>query len=170
MRKALVVVDFENEWTLKKSPYYLGDISQLLARTNRLIDFCRKKGYRIIFTAHIEKGSKKEFSDGPRAEIISSLHRDKGDSLVKKNQISPFYRTTLEKELGNIRSIVICGVLTNLCVRSLAHDAYDRGFDIRIISDCCKAMDKKTHEFTLKDLKNTREEIQIQKLSEFTKK
>ena len=63
--------------------------------------------------------------------------------------------------------MAVGGILTNLCVRSLVSDAYDRGFAITIVEDCCTAFDETTHNFTLKDLKTTREEIEIVKLKEF---
>lgn len=166
MNKALMLVDFEKEWTDKKSPYYVGNISEVLKRTNKLIDFCREKGYKIIFTRHIEKDSESEFS-GDNANVISSMHKKPRDTLITKYKISPFYRTNLERELKGINQIVICGILTNLCVRHLAEDAYDREFDITIIKDCCVALDKKTHDFTINDLKSTREEINFVNLKEF---
>jgi nicotinamidase-related amidase len=86
-----------------------------------------------------------------------------------KHKISPFFKTTLENELEGITEIFISGILTNLCVRSLAQDAYDRDYGITIIKDCCKAFDEQTHEFTIKDLKATREEIVCVNVSEFTK-
>jgi nicotinamidase-related amidase len=74
--KALVLVDFENEWITKGSEYYVGDISDILDKTNRLIDHCRTLGYRIIFTTHIEKGSSGPFAGNSKnVEIMPSLHR-----------------------------------------------------------------------------------------------
>lgn len=169
--KALILVDFENEWIDKNSDYYLGDISKVLQKTNRLIDFCRKKGYKIIFTTHVEKDSDSAFAPGSnKVKIINELHRQASDVLIVKNKISPFYKTALEQELKSIPTIVIAGLLTNLCVRSLAQDAYDRDFQIAIIKDCCRALDEETHRFTLKDLKATREEIEFFNLEEFLKK
>lgn len=52
-------------------------------------------------------------------------------------------------------------------MRSLVQDAYDRDFDISVIKDCCVAFDEETQEFTFKDLKATREEIQFLNLNEF---
>jgi ureidoacrylate peracid hydrolase len=168
--KALVVIDMENEWTEKLSPYYLGDISRLIIKINKLIDFCRKKSYKIIFVTHVELEGK-EFAKGTkRVKIIKDMHKEKGDILVKKNKISPFYKTTLHKKLEGVNEVIICGVVTNLCVRSMAHDAYDRDFAVTIIDDGCKTFDFLVHDFTLKDLKETREEISIIKTDDFIKK
>ncbi len=87
--------------------------------------------------------------------------------MITKNRISPFYKTNLEKHLEWINEIVISWILTNLCVRSLAQDAYDRDFKITLIKDCCKAFDEETHNFTIKDLKETREEIEFVNVDEF---
>jgi len=168
--KALILVDFEKEWTDKSSDYFVGDISDLIKKINKLIDFCRKNNYKIIFTTHVEKDSDSAFAPNSKnVEIIKELHRQNSDVLITKNKISPFYKTNLDKHLEGIDEIVICGILTNLCVRSLAQDAYDRDFKITIIKDCCRAFDVETHEFTIKDLKATREEIEFLNLNEFTK-
>ncbi len=166
--KALVLVDFEKEWTDKKSDYFVGDISQVIERTNRLIDYCRKNGFKIIFTRHIEKDSNAAFAkNSPNVEIIDELHKENSDLLITKYKISPFFETDLDKHLQGIDKIVVCGILTNLCVRSLVQDAYDRDFDIVVIKDCCVAFDDDTHEFTIKDLKSTREEIEFLDADDF---
>ncbi len=167
--KALILVDFENEWLDRNSEYYAGDISSVIKRTNRLIDSCRKKGYKIIFTRHIEKDSEDAFAENSeRVEIIKELHQESSDILITKYKTSPFYRTKLEKELKGIRKIIVAGILTNLCVRSLVSDAYDRGFGITVIKDCCVSLDDDTQEFTFRDLKATREEIELVNLDQFT--
>jgi nicotinamidase-related amidase len=166
--KALVLVDFEREWTDENSDYFVGNISDVIQRTNKLIDFCRANGYKIIFTRHIEKGSEGAFAENSeRVELISELHKQDSDVLITKYKISPFYETGLEKELEGINQIVVAGILTNLCVRSLIQDAYDRDFEITVIKDCCTAFDEETQEFTFKDLKATRDEIEFLNLDEF---
>lgn len=168
--KALILVDFENEWMDKKSDYYVGDISNVIGKVNRLIGYCRKNSYKIIFTAHVEKGSESAFAKGSKnVEIISGIDKRNSDVLITKNKISPFYKTNIESELKGIKEIVVCGILTNLCVRSLVQDAYDRDFQITVIKDCCVAFDNKTQEFTFKDLKATREEVKFLDLDEFVK-
>lgn len=169
--KALILVDFENEWINPDSEEYVGDIKDVIERTNRLIDFCREKGYKIIFTTHIEEDSEGAWAEGSESvEIIPELHKEDSDVLIKKYRISPFYDTELDDELEDIEEIVIAGILTNLCVRSAIQDAYDRDFDITVIKDCCVAFDEVTQEFTFNDLEATREEIEFLDLDEFIDK
>ncbi len=168
MRKALIVVDVENEWADKNSEYYLGNLSALVRKINTLIDLCRKAGYVIIFTRHVEVGSEDAFVSGSNnVRLIPELHQEKGDVIITKHKISPFYRTNLEKELQGVSHIVAAGILTNLCVRSLVQDAYDRDFSIKVVKDCCVAGDQETQEFTFRDLKATRPEIEFQTLKYF---
>ncbi|MDD3119871.1 MAG: cysteine hydrolase [Candidatus Gracilibacteria bacterium] len=166
--KALILVDLENEWIDPNSNYYVGDISKSLEKMNNLIDFCRKNGDKIIFVRHIEKGSEFAFVENSRnVEIIDSLHKLPQDFLISKYKISPFYETNLVEELAGIQEIIVGGILTNLCVRSLIQDAYDRDFVITVIKDCCITKSKEIQEFTFRDLKETREEINFIDLSEF---
>lgn len=158
--KALIVVDLQEEWRDPDSENYVGDLNGLIRRINELIDYCRSKGYKIIFTRHVDE----EF----KSELVKELNKKPSDKIIIKNRISPFYKTKLEQELVGVDELIVCGLLTNLCIRSLIQDAYDRSFKITVISDCCTTYDKATHEFTLKDLKETREEIKIMKLKQFT--
>ena len=169
MSKALVLIDLEKEWQMPDSDYFLGDLSSLIEKTNQLIDYCRQQGYKIIFTVHEEKDSTKEFSaQAGRTALLDNLNYLPEDSVIKKNKISSFYQTSMDSELKDIDTVVVVGILTNLCVRSFVQDAYDRDLAITIIEDCCQAMDEKIHEFTLHDLQTTREEIVIQSLADFT--
>ena len=116
----------------------------------------------------MEKGNTLAFNGkSENTKLMSELHKQSNDTIVTKYTIGSFYKTELEKELKGIKEIVVSGILTNLCVRSLVSDAYDRSFEITIIEDCCVAVNNETHRFTLKDLKTTREEMNIEKSKDF---
>jgi nicotinamidase-related amidase len=51
---ALVLIDFQEERTNPQSEYYIGDSKEVIAKVNYLIDHCRARGYKIIFTKHRE--------------------------------------------------------------------------------------------------------------------
>ncbi len=166
--KALVLIDFENEWINEESEYFVGDITETINRVNKLICHCRNKNYKIIFIRHVEKDSEEEFAENSNnVEIMKEVNKEESDVLITKYKISPFYQTNLEEELTGIEEVIVSGILTNLCVRSFIQDAYDRDFSIKVIKDCCVSFDKETQDFTFKDLKKTREEIEFLNLSEF---
>lgn len=168
--KALILIDFEKEWIDPASEDYVGDISDVLKKTNDVIDYCRSRGDKIIFTRHVEPKADKAWAEGSKGtELIDTLHKDPSDIVITKQKISPFYQTTLEWELKGVSEVIVCGILTNLCVRSLVQDAYDRDFDITVIKDCCVAFDEETQNFTLRDLQATREGIQFKDAEEFIK-
>lgn len=157
--KALLVVDYQTEWRNPESEYYAGDFSNQLEKTNRLIDHCRAKGYKIIFILHNDEGFD--------SEIIPEMHKEDSDVVIVKNKISPFYQTELEKELEGVDEVVIVGILTNMCVRSAIQDAYDRDFKITVVEDCCVAFSKRIQKFTIMDLQETRPEVKFVLLEKF---
>ena len=164
--KALIIIDVENEWFMEDSEYYVGEHETELKNMNNLVDVCRVKKYKIIFIRHVDP--KDAFVEGTQgAELVAELHRDKKDLVITKHRVSPFYATPLEKEIKGATEVVVCGMLTNMCVRSAVADAYDRDFSITLIEDACIAMDKKTHEFTIHDLKTTRPEVKVCTTKEF---
>lgn len=170
MKKALVLIDWQNEWINENSTYCVGNIDDELERLNRLLDFCRRNRYKIIFTRHIEPGSVEAFvEDQENSQIISKIKRQNTDIIVIKHKISSFYETNLDVLLKNFEQVVVAGILTNLCVRSFVADAYDRDFVITVIKDCCVAFDDDIQEFTFEDLKTTREEIKFYNTEEFIK-
>ena len=169
-KRALILVDWQNEWVDPDSPYFIGGIDDTIDNVNELIKYCRQNKYKIIFTRHIEEDSEESWQPGSEnVEIIKTINKKDIDTLITKNKINPFYGTKLDQELSLVTEIVVCGVLSNLCVRSLIEDAYDREFDITVIKDCCLAYEMEVQEFTWDDLKNTRPEINFINLEDLIK-
>ena len=162
---ALVLIDFQSEWTNPESEYYVGDIQEVVGKVNYLIEHCRARGFKIIRTKHRENDSLDFF--WPETKFIPELNFQETDTVIIKNKINPFYNTSLDQELVWIKHVIVCGILTNLCVRSFIQDAYDREFDITVIKDCCVAHTPELQEFTFYDLAQTRDEIDFTNLKEF---
>ncbi len=70
-------------------------------------------------------------------------------TLGGKRSLSAFSHTDLETILhdANIRNIVICGFLTNVCVQATAFTAYDLGFTVRVAFDACGAASEEIQKF-----------------------
>lgn len=163
---ALVLIDFQKERLDSEGEYYVGEIQETIGKINYLIEYCRARNYKIIRTKHREIDSLEAF--GPETQFIPELKQEATDTIIIKNKISPFYNTSLEKELEGIKNVIVGGILTNLCVRSFIQDAYDRDFHITVIKDCCIAHTPEIQEFTFFDLAQTRDEIIFTDLKEFT--
>lgn len=74
-----------------------------------------------------------------------------GDPVVTKHRYSAFLRTDLETILrtAGIRTVVLAGVATNVCVETTARDAFMRDFYVVLASDGTAAYSDAEHEATL---------------------
>ncbi len=170
MTTVALLVDIENEWFDPKSPYFLGENKEYKIKIKKLTDFLRKKKTTIIFTQHIEPKGEPAFQKGTfGVELVSELGREKDESIVTKvRSISPFYKTTLEKNLKKLKTdnIIIAGIMTNLCVKSAVADAWDREYKITVVKDCCLSDSKETDAAVFKDIQNTRSDVELVSLKE----
>jgi ureidoacrylate peracid hydrolase len=74
-------------------------------------------------------------------EIVPELTPEPGDILVPKARYSGFAGTNLEQILAarRIRTVLVCGVATNVCVESTIRDAYHREFFPVMVTDATMA-------------------------------
>ena len=75
-----------------------------------------------------------------------------GDSIVYvsgKVGFNAFSNTTLEDVLRErgIENVLVCGLVTSLCIDSTGRAAYERGYDVTIVSDCSAGRTDAEHEF-----------------------
>jgi nicotinamidase-related amidase len=80
--------------------------------------------------------------DSKGHKVVELLKPEHDDYYVLKPHRSAFYSTTLELLLRDlkVKTLLISGVTTDICVLFTANDAYMRGFEIHIPSDCVAAV------------------------------
>ncbi|MHC1716326.1 MAG: cysteine hydrolase family protein [Candidatus Dojkabacteria bacterium] len=162
--KALLVIDWQKEYIDNQSEYYVSSDLQTKTKTlNELVEKCRQNNFLVIFVKHNETEGKNFLLGSQNVELIESLQTKSSDIVIDKYHISSFYETDLEKILtdNHITYLYICGILTNLCVRSAISDAYDREFNVKVIEDLCISFNSEIQTFTLKDIKDTRPEVEM---------
>lgn len=85
------------------------------------------------------------------AENIDELDEfgDKIISVSGKIGFNAFANTELDALLRDksIRNVLICGMVTSLCIDSSGRAAYERGYDVTIVSDCTSGRSATEHEF-----------------------
>lgn len=112
----------------------------------RLAHAARKAGMPVIFAndAHIP-GLDRELAlwgnhgiaGSPEAQTAPQLEQQEGDFLIEKRRYSAFFQTGLRlllDELG-VKTLICCGMDTNICVRHTAADAYYNNYNIIVAHD-----------------------------------
>ncbi|GMQ57759.1 cysteine hydrolase [Vallitalea sediminicola] len=76
---------------------------------------------------------------------------------ISKIMYSSFNGTELDLVLRqhDIKELVLMGVCTDICVLHTAIDAYNMGYKITVIEDCCCGLTDEGHEFAINHFKNT---------------
>jgi len=96
-----------------------------------------------------EVGAFKQGSSG--AENIPELAEfgDRIQYVSGKVGFNAFSNTTLGDVLSErgIENVLVCGMVTSLCIDSTGRAAYERGYDVTILSDCSSARTDTEHQF-----------------------
>jgi len=157
-RCALLVIDMQQ--------YFLSMATPILENVLSIIETCRSKGVRIIFTRH---GHKDVSEDGGMLaewwgdlieygskdwELIKSLEPPDTDGIIDKNRYSVFNGTGLDDSLRSkkIDELIITGVMTNCCCETTARDAFVRDYRVFFVSDATATVNDELHIASLKNL------------------
>jgi nicotinamidase-related amidase len=83
----------------------------------------------------------------PGHAIIAELEPLATEAVIDKPGFGAFHATDLEHLLrvGGMRTLIIAGVTTDICVHSTLREAVDRGFDCVTAGDACAAGDPAIH-------------------------
>jgi nicotinamidase-related amidase len=71
-------------------------------------------------------------------DIVPELYPQAGEVVVDKPGKGAFFATDLDHILHNrgIRSLIVCGVTTEVCVNTTVREANDRGYECVVLADC----------------------------------
>ncbi len=80
-------------------------------------------------------------------ELNDNMPRDAKDIIIEKTTSSGFVNTSLNSVLKekNIKRIILCGVISSICVESTARGGFDYGYDVTVIDDACGAPAPQLH-------------------------
>ena len=150
MSRALLIIDFQNDFTPPTGALAVPEGDTIAPRINELID--SGDFDLVVATRDWHPPDHQSFREQggpwpphcvagtPGAELHPFLHRDRVDVIVDKGQdpqtegYSGFQATGLEQLLRDrgIDEVVVVGLATDYCVRASALDALAAGFSVRV--------------------------------------
>jgi biuret amidohydrolase len=88
----------------------------------------------------------------PAARVIPQLPRAAGDVVVQKTTSGPLAGTDIAAMLlaAGVDTVVVTGVVTDVCVTGMARELADSGFDLRVVADACGAPLRDSHDWALR--------------------
>ena len=134
-----------------------------IAPTARVLEAARKRGMLVI---HTREGHRPDLTDCPPSklvrgrgkirigdpgpmgrilvrgevghDIVPELYPRPGEPVIDKPGKGAFYATDLELILRDrgIKTLIVCGVTTEVCVNTSVREANDRGYECVVLSDC----------------------------------
>jgi len=161
-RTAVLVVDMLNDFLDADGAMPLEGGDALYEPQRRVINAARAAGSPVIWVCdehpeddlEFEKRSVHCLAGSWGAQIVPQLDPRPDEYRVPKRRYSGFFETDLDlrlRKLG-IRHLVVMGVVTNICVRSTVHDAFFRGYDVVVPTECVMATGEREQESTLYDI------------------
>ena len=90
----------------------------------------------------------------PGAEFVAELAPRRGELTVAKRRYSAFTGTDLDLLLRarGVRSVICCGVSTNVCVETTARAAFEHDYYVMVPPDACGSWDRTLHDGTLANI------------------
>jgi ureidoacrylate peracid hydrolase len=88
------------------------------------------------------------------ADVCAELGCGPDDLVVDKVRFDAFQWTSLEPLLRglDVTALMICGVVTNICVETTARSAFMRDLPVTLLADCCAAKTRRLHELSVEVL------------------
>ncbi|MFP4170405.1 MAG: cysteine hydrolase [Methanomassiliicoccales archaeon] len=117
-------------------------------------DYCDMGCEGVLGPIHNNVVETKAFKKGTwGGEITDELKPTEQDIVVEgKRTLDAFHSSNIDflLRVNCIKNLALCGFLTNVCVEGTARSAYDKGYNVCLINDCCAALSGEEQEYVEK--------------------
>jgi nicotinamidase-related amidase len=167
-RTAVLAMDFQHGVI---STIGMAQERNLAAKAKRVLDAARAARMLVIHVAlqfregHPEVsphnrlfGGIKELRlflpENVETRIDKLLGPEKGDIIVTRPRVNPFYCSDLQAILSShqIDTLVLMGVTTNWVVEAAARYAADADYRVIVLEDCCAGISVEAHNFAIANI------------------
>jgi len=155
--KALLIIDIQNDY-FEEGANPLHKSYEASLKAGQILKDFRQKSLPVIHIQHhsARPGSTFFLPGTKGAEIHANVSPINGEKVITKNYPNSFRETELLEHLqtNNITDLVMCGMMTHMCVDATVRAAKDYGFNCTLISNACA-----TKELEIQNKKVPAEEV-----------
>lgn len=143
-KTALLIIDIQNDYFEGGKNELQGSFGASLNARNVLEKFREKKS-QIIHVQHIstKPGSTFFLPETEGCKIQVNVQPLENEKVIVKHYPNSFRETDLNiylQSLG-INHLVVCGMMTHMCVDTTVRAARDLGYEITLLGDACATKD-----------------------------
>jgi nicotinamidase-related amidase len=142
-RRALVVIDVQNEYITGNFKIEYPDVQTSLPRIGQAMDAARARGIPIVMVQHVLPPDAPIFAKGSFGAELHPVVRDRPyDKLVEKTLPSTFAGTDFGPWLkeNEIDTVVIVGYMTHNCNDSTIRQAMHEGYGVEFLADAAGSL------------------------------
>ena len=140
MNTALLIVDVQNDYFPGGKNPLEGSL-QAAQQARRLLEYFRQARLPVVHIRHVSNrpGAISFIPGTPGIEIHESVRPAAGEVVYEKNYPNSFRSTPLLEHLrqSQIERLVICGMMTHMCVEATVRAAYDLDFECLVAQNAC---------------------------------
>jgi len=153
MTRALVVIDIQNDYfpggvlPLHQAQEVEGWIAAAIGRA-------KAAGDRVVLVRHVSTAKEGLFAaEGAGVAIRPAILAAAGDApVVTKQFADAFQETDLARHLDGVKTLLVCGMMTQNCVVFTAMSQAAQAYDTSVIADLCAAPSDIVHKIALNAL------------------
>jgi len=140
MRKALLLIDLQNDY-FPGGKMTLDDANEAVQNARLLLGRFRNEFWPVFHIRHVAmKPDATFFLPGTAgSRIHPNVGPLTGEDVITKNYPNAFRDTALLNLLKkiDIQELIICGMMTHMCIDSTTRAAKDLGYNCTVIGDAC---------------------------------
>ncbi|WP_320779184.1 cysteine hydrolase family protein [Streptomyces sp. CRN 30] len=143
MKRALVIIDVQNEYITGALPVTYPSPAVSLANVAAAMDTAGQEGVPVVVVQHAAPADAPLFARGTHGFALHDVVRSRPyDHLVEKNLPSSFVGTGLDSWLRRegVDTLTLAGYMTQTCVESTARHAVHLGYRAEVLSDATGAV------------------------------
>lgn len=157
---ALICVDMQAGGFTGEGTLPLVGTDEVLPKAKKVLAAARAAKMPIVHFKEVHRKEMVDFGrelDGaepvhcletwPSTDYYWELAPIEGEFAISKRRYSCFFATDLEILLRGLKvdTVILMGMMTNVCVHYTAADAHHRDYHFHVIEDCCAGSDWDAH-------------------------